>query len=294
MRIRVPATSANLSPGFDSLGLAIKLYNEVIIKPSSLQSISIKGEGKDNSYIKRKNPFVSIFHETILELTGQYDNYRFEFINNIPFSRGLGSSSAVIVSAVASAYKMAGLKVDKQAILNRALLYENHPDNIAPAVYGGFTTSVVHGKRVVVQKKALPKSICSVIVIPNQAMSTAKSRTLLPKQYKMHDIVWNISHSSFLTAAFMNEDWDLLKIAAQDALHEERRMSQMPILFDVKKVGYDNASLMSTLSGSGSTFFHLAYKKDAKKLSNALKEAFSEFRVEVYEFDNKGFFIDND
>lgn len=294
MRIRVPATSANLSPGFDSLGLAIKLYNEVSIKPNSLQSISIKGEGKDNSYIKRKNPFVSIFNETILELTGQDDNYRFEFLNNIPFSRGLGSSSAVIVGAVASAYKMAGLKVDKQAILNRALLYENHPDNIAPAVYGGFTTSVVHGKRVVVQKKDLPKSICSVIVIPNQAMSTAKSRTLLPKQYKMKDIVWNISHSSFLTAAFMNEDWDLLKTAAQDALHEEKRMSQMPILFDVKKVGYENSSLMSTLSGSGSTFFHLVYKKDAKKLSNALKEAFGEFKVLTCEFDNEGFFIDND
>lgn len=293
MKIKVPATSANLSPGFDSLGLAVKLYNEVTIKPSSLQSISIKGEGGDNPYIKRKNPFVSIFYETILELTGKHDNYRFEFLNNIPFSRGLGSSSAVIVSAIASAYEMTGLKVDKKVILNRALLYENHPDNISPAVYGGFTTSVIQGKEVIVQKKNLPKDIVSVLVIPNKPMSTAKSRTLLPKQYKMSDIVWNISHSSFLSAAFMNEDWDLLKIAAQDALHEERRMNQMPILFDVKKVGYDNGSLMSTLSGSGSTFFNLTYKKDEKKLSNALKKAFSDFKVITCEFDNEGFFIDN-
>lgn len=293
MKIRIPATSANLSPGFDCLGLAVKLYNEITITPSSLQSISIKGEGSDKAHIKRKNPFVSIFNETLLELTGQHNNFRFEFQNNIPFSRGLGSSSAVIVGAIASAYHMAKLKVDKQVVLNRALLYESHPDNISPAVYGGFTASIVHGKRVAVQRKKLPSSIECVVVIPNKPMSTAKSRTVLPKQFKMPDIVWNISHSSFLTAAFMNEDWDLLKIAAQDALHEEKRMAQLPVLFDVRKIGYENGSLMSTLSGSGSTFFHLAYKKEVQKLKNSLLEAFPDFKVKTLEFDNEGFFIYN-
>lgn len=293
MKIQIPATSANLGPGFDSLGLAIKLYNEVTITPSSLLSVCIKGEGEDKPYLKRKNPFVSIFHETLLELSGLQNNFRFEFKNNIPFSRGLGSSSAVIVGAIASAYAMARLKVDKQVVLNRALLYENHPDNIAPAVFGGFTSCIVHGKRVLVQQKKLHKDINCVVVIPNKSISTAKSRTLLPKQYKIHDIVWNISHSSFLTAAFMNEDWDLLKIAAQDALHEEKRMAQLPILFDVKKIGYENGALMSTLSGSGSTFFNLCYKKDAQRLQKALKSNFSEFNVKVLEFDNDGFCISN-
>ncbi len=291
MKIIVPATSANLSPGFDTLGLAVKLYNETIITPASLQSISIKGEGQDNVYIKRKNPFVSIFHETMFELTGKQANFRFEFINHIPFSRGLGSSSAVIVGAIASAYQMAGLKVDKQVVLNRALRYENHPDNIAPAVFGGFTVSVVHGKSVFVQKKVLSDEIVCVLSTPKQTISTAKSRTLLPKQYKMKDIVYNVSHSSFLTAAFLNEDWDLLKTAAKDALHEEKRMALLPILFDVRKVGYENGSLMSTLSGSGSTFFHLTYKNSANRLSNALKKEFSDFDIRVCEFDNEGFFI---
>lgn len=261
--------------------------------PSSLKSISIKGEGENKAHIKRKNPFISIFNETLLELTKEHNNYRFEFVNNIPFSRGLGSSSAVIVGAIASAYKMANLKVDKQVVLNRALLYESHPDNIAPAVYGGFTASIVHGKSVVVQKKKLPSCIKCVVVIPNRPMSTTKGRTILPKQYKMPEIVWNLSHSSFLTAAFMNENWDLLKMAAQDALHEEKRMSQFPILFDVRRVGYENGSLMSTLSGSGSTFFHLAYKKDVPKLKKALKDEFSEFEVREFEFDNNGFYIED-
>ncbi len=292
MKILVPATSANLSPGFDCLGLAIKLYNEVTIKPSSLQSVSIKGEGKDNPYIKRKNPFVSIFQENLLELTNEQVNHRFEFVNHIPFSRGLGSSSAVIVGAIASAYHMAGLKIDKNSILNRALLYENHPDNIAPAVFGGFTSSIVHGKKVLVQKKSLPDDICCVLCIPNKPMSTAKSRTLLPKQYKMNDVIWNISHSSFLTAAFLNEDWDLLKVAAQDSLHEHRRMTQMPILFDVRTLAYESGALMSTLSGSGSTFFNLVYKKDAKRLEQSLKKTFGEFDIKVCEFDNEGFFME--
>lgn len=293
MKIKIPATSANLSPGFDCLGLAVSLYNEITITPSSLFSVSLKGEGDDKPHLKSKNPFISIFKETLLELTNKYDNYRFEFQNNIPFSRGLGSSSAVIVGAIASAYEIAKLKVDKQIILNRALIYENHPDNIAPAVYGGFTSSVIHGKQVIVQKKQLPNDIKAVVVIPNRPMSTEKSRMLLPKQYKMQEVVWNISHSSFLTAAFINEDWDLLRLAAQDAIHEDRRMKQMPILFDVRKIAYENGALMSSLSGSGSTFLNICYKEDVKRLENALKKSFEEFEIRVFEFDNNGFFIQN-
>lgn len=291
MKIYTPATSANLSPGFDCLGVAIKLYNEVTITPSPMQIVSIKGQNSDNPRLKTNNPFISIFFETLKTLTDKEDNFKFDFINNIPFSRGLGSSSAMIVSAIASAYHLAGLKVDKKVILNRALVYENHPDNLSPAVYGGFTTSIVQGGEVIVTRKELPLSIKVVVVIPNSPISTSKSRTLLPKQYEMKDIVWNISHASFLTAAFMNEDWDLLKIAAKDRLHEEQRMSQMPILFQVREVSYSNKSLLSSLSGSGSTFFNIVYKKDVKTLVNALKKEFKEFKILSLNFDNNGFFI---
>lgn len=291
MKIITPATSANLSPGFDSLGLAIKLYNEVTITPSPMQIISIKGENSDKPHLKKNNPYVSTFFETFKSLTKKEQNFKFDFTNNIPFSRGLGSSSAMIVSAIASAYHLAGLKADKKSILDRALVYENHPDNLAPAVYGGFTTSVVHDKKVITKQKSLPSSISAVVVIPDKPISTSKSRTLLPKQYNLEDIVWNISHASFLTSAFMNEDWDLLKIGANDRLHERQRMEQMPILFKVREVSYANKSLLSTLSGSGSTFFNIAYKKDVNTLMNALKNEFSEYQVLSFDFDNNGFFI---
>jgi homoserine kinase len=291
MKIRIPATSANLGPGFDSLGLAISLYNYVTISPYTCQSISIKGEGSDKPRLKVNNVFVSIFKEVYQELAGKKENFRFEFENNIPFSRGLGSSSAVIVGAIASAYHMADVKICKETILNRALVYENHPDNIAPAVYGGFTTSIVADDCVKTLKKELPQNLKAVMVIPDRSMSTAHSRTQLPKSYYMSDVTFNSSRVGLMSAAFFSEDWEMLKYASWDRIHENRRMKKMKELFGVRKIALKNGALMSTLSGSGSSFFSLAYDKDAENLANKLKKSFQNFKIEVYDFDNIGFEI---
>lgn len=291
MKIRIPATSANLGPGFDSLGLAIKLYNYVKIVPYTCQSISIKGEGSKKPRLKVNNVFVSIFTEIYQELLGKKDNFRFEFENNIPFSRGLGSSSAVIVGAIASAYHMANIKVSKEKILNRALVYESHPDNIAPAVYGGFTTSIVDEGIVKCLKKNLPQSIKAVMVIPDRAMSTVHSRTQLPKSYYMSDVIYNSSRVGLMSAAFFNEDWEMLKFVAKDKIHENRRMKKLKDLFEVRKIALSNGALMSTLSGSGSSFFSMTYKKDAQNLVKQLKEAFETFKIESFDFDNIGYKI---
>lgn len=291
MKIRIPATSANLGPGFDSLGLAIQLYNYVTIKPYSCQSVSIKGEGENRSRLRVNNVFISIFSEIYQELVGHKDNFRFEFENNIPFSRGLGSSSAVIVGAVASAYHMANIKVSKEKVLNRALVYENHPDNIAPAVYGGFTTSVVEDNVVKCLKKDLPKCIKTVMVIPDKPMSTAHSRTQLAKSYALADLTYNSSRVGLMSAAFFSEDWEMLKYVAKDKIHENRRMKRMKELFDVRKIALKNGALMSTLSGSGSSFFSMTYTDNADNLLHNLKEKFTGFRVLAFEFDNIGYKI---
>lgn len=291
MKIKIPATSANLGPGFDCLGLAIALYNEVCIKPSSYQSISVKGEGEENAKLKKNNIFVSIFYDIYQELTGRKDPFRFEFYNNIPFSRGLGSSSAVIVGAIASAYEMAGVKASRESILNKAILYETHPDNIAPAVYGGFTSSIVEHGKVKTLRKELSEKLKVVMVIPDRPMSTAQSRTLLPKSYLMKNTVYNLSRASLLTAAFFSENWEFLKVASRDCMHEHRRMKQLKELFEVREIALKNGALMSTLSGSGSSFFSLVRAEDAQKVAIALKNAFGMFRVEIFELDNHGFEI---
>ena len=291
MNILIPATSANLGPGFDALGLSLKLFNSVKIEPSKFSSVSINGEGSDSSNLKRNNIFLSIFNEIFLELTGKNENFRIVFENNIPFSRGLGSSSAVIVGAIASAYEMAGFKASKSVVLNKAIIYETHPDNISPAVYGGFISAVVKNGSVYANKINLSDDIKAVVVIPNKPMSTASSRQILPKNYTMKECVNNLSHAAFLTSCFYEKRYDLLRVASEDMMHEERRMSALKELFEVRKVAYENGALMSTLSGSGSSFLNIAYKDDAKNLQDVLKSKFSDFRVEIFSFDNDGYEI---
>ncbi len=288
MLISVPATSANLGPGFDTLGLAVNLRNEIIIKPSKFLSISTHGEGAENSKIKKNSLFLSIFNENYRRLQGRNDNFRFEFHNSIPISRGLGSSSAVIVAALAAAYTAADRKYNKREILNRALAYEHHPDNITPAVMGGFNVACVEGDRVYSKKRRMPEYLKAVVVVPNRTISTVKSRNILPKVYKKEETVYSLSRAAYMTGLFMSESWDLLRIASKDKLHQSRRMKMMPELFDVQKLALKHGALMSTLSGSGSTFFNLVYDKDAEIMAKALQLRFPQFRVFTLALDNNG------
>lgn len=292
MKVSVPATSANLGPGFDSLGLAITMKNQVIIRPSKFHSVSLKGEGSNNPVLKDNNMFISIFNDFYHNLSHKKRHFRFEFFNEIPLSRGLGSSSAVIVSAIASAYAIEGIRLDKNKLLNLALAYENHPDNITPAVMGGFNVATVQENEVRYINKSIPKALKAVIVVPNRPISTQLSRKTLPFKYSKDDVIFNISHSSLLTAAFMNEDWKMLRTASLDKVHQKYRMKQMPELFDVQKTALRNGALMSTLSGSGSTLFSICFADDAKRIEKALRNRFSHFKVFTSDFDNTGVKID--
>jgi len=286
--VSVPATSANLGPGFDTLGLAINFRNEIIIKPSRFFSVSTRGEGAENPHIRKNILFMNIFDKQYKILKGRKDNFRFEFNNRIPISRGLGSSSAVITAALTAAFVASGQRYNKRKILNLALQYEPHPDNITPAVMGGFNVACVEDQKVYSKKRKVPDYLRAVLVVPNRTISTAKSRTILPDIYRKEEVVYSLSRSSFMTSLFMTESWDLLKIASKDKLHQTRRMKQMPELFEVQKVALDSGALMSTLSGSGSTFFTLCYADDASKIHKALEAKFPKYRVFTKTLDNYG------
>jgi homoserine kinase len=289
--ISVPATSANLGPGFDSLGLSVDLRNVVEFHPSRFFSIAIKGEGEANPRLKGNNLFVSIFNDHYRRLTQRRQNFKFTFHNQIPMSRGLGSSSAVIVSAISTAHEAAGVRVSKRRILNHALVYENHPDNITPAVMGGFNAATLEKQKVFSQKKHMPDYLKAVVVIPNKPISTAKSRTTLPRSYSKENSIFNLSHTALTVAAFFNEDWEMLRIATQDRFHQKVRMKMLPELFGVQKLAYEEGALMSTLSGSGSTFFNMCYDEDAQKLASSMTAKFPDFTVKVLDFDNDGLVV---
>jgi len=288
LTIKVPATSANLGPGFDTLGLAIALYNKVEIEPNKVFSVLIKGEGQNNPKLKGNNLFINTFYESFQKIVGKKENFRFTFYNSIPLSRGLGSSSAAIVSAIYAAHVIAKVNIDKSKILNMALEYEHHPDNITPAVMGGFNIAMLDNNKVINIKKNIPKAISSVVVIPNKPISTSQSRKILPKKYSIKDVIYNISRSSIMSGAFLTSNWELLKDASKDKLHQDYRIKQMPELFEVQKIALENGALMSTLSGSGSTMFNIVYKEDIKYLRTILREKFPAYFIRSYNFDNYG------
>jgi len=293
LQITVPATSANLGPGFDTLGLSIDLRNEVIIKPSKFLSISTQGEGASNSRIRRNILFLNIFNKYYQKLTGKQNTMRFEFTNRIPISRGMGSSSAVIVAAITAAYAVSEAKYNKRTILNLALRHEVHPDNITPCVMGGFNVACIENKRIYSKKRRLPNYLRAVMVVPNRTISTSRSRNVLPKMYSKEEMIYSLSRAAYMTSLFMSESWDQLRIASKDKIHQDRRMQMMPELIEVQKIALQNGALMSTLSGSGSSFFSLCYEKDAEKIAKQLSDSFPHFRVMVNLLDNNGVMVNN-
>lgn len=292
MIVRIPATSANLGPGFDSLGLALQLYNDFQITPSILQSIKIQGEGEGVPKLLKENNFIKIFKEVGASLTNaESANYSFLLQNNIPISRGLGSSSAAIVGAIVGAYQALGIKYTKDIIINRALKYERHPDNITPAVNGGFNVSMLKNNRVFYIKTKISSDIKAVVVIPNKPISTKHSRKSIPKQIPLNDAVFNLSRASMIASIFANKRWHLLKFVGDDKIHQDLRMNLFPALFSVRKEAMKNGALMSVLSGSGSSFISICYRDDSARIASALAKKFVDFRVLDLEFDNNGISI---
>lgn len=329
MRLRVPATSANLGPGFDTLGVALTLYNEFILTPSVVQSIKIEGEGEGVPKLLKDNNFIKIFRDTYLFLSGEGEEmlldsslrpdekpenpakfhaslnaqihapsapkippFSFHLINSIPISRGLGSSSAVIIGAVLAAYETLKIPYTPSDILSRALKYEKHADNITPALNGGFNIALAKNNKVFFIKQPVSSDICAVVVVPPRATSTKYSRKTLPKQYSAADSVFNIAHSSMIAGIFMSQKWELLRTAAEDKIHQDKRMAHFPVLFSVRKEALKNGALMSVLSGSGSSFLSVCYRDDAPRIAAALRARFSDFCVLELDFDNGGARID--
>lgn len=286
--VSVPATSANLGPGFDCLGLSLDLRNVFEISPSFVEKIQILGHGQDIARFQSDNMFVRIFLQS-LGLTTQTDKkFSFTFTNNIPISRGLGSSSSIILGALAASYLHQNKEIQKYEILDNALRYESHPDNLTPAVFGGFCVAVLENNKVIHARFDISSEIRAIVVVPNRATSTKKSRQKLSQQYSMKDSVYNLSRSSLMTAAFAQKKWDLLRTASKDKFHQTARMERFPLLFSIQKLALHHGALMSVLSGSGSSFISVCHQDDCARIFHVMRDHFPKFVILNLAFDNDG------
>ncbi|HSB68792.1 MAG TPA: homoserine kinase [Candidatus Methylomirabilis sp.] len=259
VRLRVPASTANLGPGFDALGMALGLYNEIEVEVTGIGlRLEVEGEGAERLLsLGRQNLVARAVTGTLERLGRPVEGIRVRMLNRIPLSRGLGSSSAAALGGVAAAAELAGASLTPEALLDLALPLEGHPDNITPALLGGLTVATVVDGRVRCVKLPVPEGLSAVAVIPEFHLSTAKARRALPPTVPRADAVFNVGRVALLLAAMQSGRLDLLREAVRDRLHQPYRAPLVPGMDAVLAEGEAAGALGCFLSGAGPTLLAL-------------------------------------
>lgn len=225
--IKVPATSANLGPGFDSLGLALDLWNESTFEIAESFSVYTEGEGRERVSQGRNNLILRAAQTLADRVSKDLPPLIVHCTNRIPFGSGLGSSAAATLTGLLAANVLTGSALSEQEILHLASELEGHPDNVAPALMGGLVVSTVKEDQVLARK--LPVAPLPVtVVVPDFRFPTRQARKALPGHVKMKDAVHNISRAVLLTEAFRSGDLTLLGEAMTDVLHQPYRLPSIP------------------------------------------------------------------
>lgn len=276
--VQVPATSANCGPGFDTLGLACTLYNTTTYEVSEGRGFQLEVTGEGAGLLKPygRNLAFASFLKVWNQIT---DNRRIRLKvtmhNNIPLSRGLGSSSSAIVAGLFAANTLCGDPYSKEQLLDFATEIEGHPDNVAPAIYGGFTISCMDQGKVYALRLLPPKALKFIAVIPERKVSTALARQAIPANISHKDAVYNTSRAALLVGALLSGNLQYLGVAMGDKLHQPYRAHLIPGLEDVFDAGRKAGAYNVIISGSGSTVMaYASFKADCEAIAHAMMQAF--------------------
>ena len=272
VRVRVPASSANLGPGFDSLGLALSLYNELVLAEADRVTVVIRGEGAAHLPADGAN-VVARAARMAFEAAGRpFSGVRIECVNGIPLSRGLGSSAAAWLGGLLGANALLGTPLDRSAILSLAARAEGHPDNVAAALCGGLTVSCETDNGVVAVSLPVPEAIRWVALIPELTGATAEARAVLPAGVPRADAVFNVQRVALLLASLQAKRADFLHVAMHDRLHQPYRMKLFPWMAAVVEAAREAGALGCVLSGAGPSLL-AAVAEDADTVAHAMTRA---------------------
>ena len=274
--VLIPATSANLGPGFDSFGLALDLHNRFEAELAEEWSVSVEGEGADTLRTDGGNRVASAM-ALAFEALGKPDlKARIGCVNRIPLGNGLGSSSAAIVGGILLAEQLAGEELGEQALLELAAEIEGHPDNVAAALRGGFTVCWNDsGGRVRTARFQPARGLAVVVVVANAELSTKTARLMLPEAVPHADAAFNVAHAGLLAASIATGRPELLGAALADRLHEPYRASAVADLQQVHDILRDAGAAGVALSGAGPTIIGLV-AGDTDEAAHALAESVAE------------------
>ena len=285
--VRAPATTANLGPGYDCLGMALDLWNTLtveILPAGSDPAVVVLGEGEGELDTDTQNLTYQAIEFLFNEADAPLPPLSLRCQNTIPLSRGMGSSAAAISGGLVAANRLLDDIFSQDDLLEMAATIEGHPDNVAAAVHGGMRLVVMDENRLYTAPIRLPEDMHAVLFIPERRIATADARRVLPEHISVADAVYNMSRTALLVASMESEHPEYLNIATQDRLHQPYRQTIFPQMKVIFAAAQAAGALGVFLSGSGSTI--LAFARDramtvAYEMFDAARLAGVEGRVEV-------------
>ena len=285
-RISVPASSANLGPGFDVLGLALDLANTCEFKLSDDKN-EFENNINSNLIYKAYKYAFDFYGEEALPVDFNVDT-------NVPLSRGLGSSASCIAMGIMAAFDIMKRDFDKKEILKLATKMEGHPDNVAPAIFGNAVASILKDEQVYLEEFTISNNFKFLAIIPDFKLPTKEARDALPKTYSKEDAVFNLSRLSMVILSLISGNEENLRVSLDDKIHEPYRLKLIPEIDDIEKIIDDSEALGHYLSGAGSTIMVVLKASDKTsedEIKNKLDKLSNSYEVRLLDIDEKGAFI---
>ena len=289
--VKVPATTANLGPGFGCLGLALPIYNEITVEetvmPGSGVEINIIEDSETYDILsipKDENNIVYKAIELLYNFVGQtVSDIKITIKTDIPVTRGLGSSASVIVGGLIAANKLLGNPADEAVILSIATEVEGHPDNVTPAIVGGLVISAKEDDGSIVYRKLeWPDEWVITVCIPEYELATDISRSVLPEEVPMKDAVYNAQRMAMFVEAIHTKDTELMKLALKDKLHQPYRMKLVPGLEKIiQNLKHEENVLGCVLSGAGPSILIISLKNDLERIRTMVKDTWHDLNLKA-------------
>ncbi len=292
MVITVPASSANLGPGFDSIGLALNRYLTLTVTNSSDWCFKGKSEELEGVPEGKENLIYQVAEHVANELGRDMTPCYVEMISNIPLARGLGSSASAIVAGIELANQLLDANLSPEEKVRFASLWEGHPDNVAPSVYGGLIVGTHTEESTDFVYCGVPE-IDIVMLIPAEELMTKKARGVLPESIPFKSAVQGSSVANVLVAAILQGNWELAgKMMVRDLFHHPYRKELVPGLEDVMNTIFDTGAYGAALSGAGPTIICFTALNKGEQLKEELQQRYPQFSAELVQPDPNGVMVE--
>ncbi|UJF36424.1 homoserine kinase [Paenibacillus hexagrammi] len=283
VRVKVPASTANLGPGFDSLGMALNLYAWIDMAIAEKTSFHLIGDQMKGLPTDKSNLIYKVAQMVFEEAGVHHPELEIAMYSDIPLTRGLGSSASAIVGALAAANALVDNKLSNDQLFQIATRLEKHPDNVGASLFGGIVVAFWDGDRAEYIRLEPDEHLEALVAIPAFQLSTEKARGVMPQQVSMKDAVFNLSHSSLLVAALSTGNLDMIRHAMKDALHQPYRAPLIPGMSKILEEAVQHGALGAALSGAGPTILTLMDSRSGRKeeLEAFLKDTLKAEHIEA-------------